>query len=319
MRILILGGSGFIGSHLRYDFLKQGHEVSISTRIKQDTNQQKNIIYWDASQYTSLLPHLMHTDVVINLIGTNIAQKRWTTTQKQNIIQSRILSCKYLYKALHTLQKNNESIPQIIIQASACGYYGLWDNMDTAIICTEESPNGLGFLAKVCRIWEQECIKNTLQLRHCTLRLAPVMGKSLALDHKPSKPTGFLAPMIKPFQYYMGGVLGSGKQPLPWVHIDDVIASVNFLIHNKQASGIFNICSPQTINMQEFVHVIAKVLQKPAVIHIPSFVLKASLGQMAEELILSGQKVIPKRLNELGFNFKYANVQMALEQCLSND
>ncbi len=317
MRILILGGSGFIGSHLRQNFEQQGHEVNISTRKKPYTAQKK-IIHWDAKQEISLLPILMHTDVVVNLIGVNIAKKRWSTVQKQAIVQSRTLSCKYLYKAMHTLQNNNEPIPKIIIQASACGYYGLWDNLQTAPTCSEESPNGYGFLAQACRLWEQEC-NSDLKIRHCTLRLAPVLGKSLTNDHTKPRLGGFLSNMVKPFQYYVGGVLGSGKQPLPWVHIDDVIASVNFLIQEKKASGIFNVCSPQTISMQDFVYALAKILQKPSLMHIPSFVLQASLGQMAEELILNGQKVIPKHLNELGFNFQYPNIYMALGQCLNNN
>ncbi len=317
MRILILGGNGFIGSHLSHEFLKQGHEVSVSTRIKQHTKQQ-NIIHWDVSQETSLLPILINTDVVINLIGESIAQKRWSTTQKQTILQSRTLSCAYLYKALHTLQENNEPMPKTIIQASACGYYGLWDNINNAPTCTEESPNGLGFLAKVCREWEQACNKNTLNIRHCTLRLAPVIGKTLATNDNTSKISGFLASMVKPFQYYVGGVFGSGKQPFPWVHIEDVVQSVSTLIHEQQTSGIFNICSPQTVNMQDFVYALTKILHKPSLMHVPGFILKASLGQMAEELILSGQRVVPKRLSELNFKFKYPNIFMALEQSLKS-
>ncbi len=317
MRILILGGTGFVGSHLSHFFLDKGHEVVVTSQNSLQMSDPKHEV-WDGQSEISLTPLLLEADLVINLIGANIAAKRWTSKRKDIILESRTFSCKALHKSLHTLHKMDEHYPKTILQASACGFYGLWDNMETAPMCTETTPQGQGFLANVCAAWEREMQAiSELGIRLCTLRFAPILGKQFSkVNTKKAQLGGFLAPMVRPFRFFAGGVLGSGKQPMPFVHIHDVLAGINFLAEKSTAQGIFNFCSPKQENMQDFIHTLARKMRRPAFFPVPSAMLKLVLGEMGEELILSGQKVYPKQLLELGFHFNYAELDTALEQCL---
>ncbi len=314
MHILILGGSGFIGKHLINYFLTKGHNVIVTSRKSMgNTTTHANLAHWDGQDKDTLIPLLEDANVVINLVGANIAASRWSHAQKHLILQSRTLSCKTLKDALKILHTNGKCIPKIIIQASGCGYYGLFDDVQNAPICTENSPKGEGFLADVCAAWEDE--KNiiaSLGVRHCTVRIAPVLGN----EFNTHKAGGFLASMLTPFHFYLGGPLGSGKQPLPWIHMQDLVESIDFLIQNQEAAGIFNLCAPKTTSMNEFVQALAKAMHRPAFFRVPAPLLSLALGQMAKELILSGQNVIPKGLTELGFNFNYADIYTALKECI---
>ncbi len=318
MRILILGGSGFVGSHLSDYFLKQGHEVTITSLNSKQVSKIKCEL-WDGQSEVKLTPLLLHADAVINLVGANIAGKRWTAERKQDILQSRILSCQALGKSLRTLHNMDEHFPKIIIQASACGFYGFFDDLDSAPLCTEDYPQGNGFLAHVCALWEQEMHGiESLGIRLCTTRFAPILGTQF--DPQPRRTPklgGFLSAMAKPFHFFVGGVVGSGKQPVPFVHINDVVCALDFLLHEPTAQGVFNVCSPQAQNMQSFTKKLAQTMKRPAFMPVPTLFIKLFLGEMAEELILSGQKVSPSRLTELGFSFHYTELEKALEQCFN--
>ncbi len=317
MRILILGGTGFVGTHLGHHFLAQGHTVMVTSQRPQKLSSLKHEV-WDGQSHTKLTSLILQADVIINLVGANIAGKRWTTKRKQLILQSRTLSCRALCKSIQTLHDMGESSPQAIIQASACGYYGLWDDMDIAPLCTEASPQGQGFLAQVCAAWEQEMhALNGLNIRLCTTRFAPILGKQFTPSPTaPAKLGGFLASMATPFRFFVGGVSGSGKQPMAWIHMEDVLHGIDKLIQDKNAHGIFNFCAPQGNNMQQFVRTLAKTMHRPHFLPVPSAFIKLALGEMGEELILSGQKPSPEKLLEYGFTFKYPELNQALQQCL---
>ncbi len=331
MRILILGGTGFLGRHIAHTFFKEGHSVTSTSRHKTALKTREvPLEQWNGSDAIALTPLLKKADVVINLLGENIGKGRWTKVRKQNILQSRIHASNALVTALKTLSVTKQPQPHTLIQASACGYYGLWDNIHSAPTCTENTARGHGFLAEVCETWEKtvESVES-LGTRTCIVRLAPVLGRHVAFSHEntmsPKHKThnsplaGFLASFTKPFRYYVGGIVGSGQQPVPWVHIDDVTAALFFLANNTQAQGIFNICSPTPESLQRFTQWVAHFMGRPAFIPIPAPLIRLALGDMAHELILHGQKAVPHALQELEFSLKYQDLESALQDCLASD
>ncbi len=320
MRILILGGSGFIGLPMAHFLQNKGHDISITTRSKNINlnNFGINIHKWDGLSVQTLLPILSSHDVVINLVGKNIAQARWTKANKEKILQSRILASKALKNAWEVLFKNNQHFPQTLIQASACGYYGSWQDYEKAPLCTENRLAGEGFLAKVCQEWEKHSL--TIQqfgVRCCILRLAPVIGRKFSLQNLQNQAVGgFLAPMITPFKFFLGGNIGSGLQPVSWIHRNDLMRAVYFLIQNKSLDGIFNLSAPHDVNMNQLIQTIANVLNRPSWLSMPAGIMRLLIGEMAEELILTGQRVIPQRLLTHGFHFRYENVKTAVQSCV---
>ncbi len=325
MNILILGGSGFLGKHIAQFFAEEGHSVTCTSRTQPDTAQgqkkpQTHMVSWNGHDAAPLRELFRGTDIVVNLVGENIGKHPWTKARKQSIEQSRVYAAKAIVQAVQELSDAGERTPHTLIQASACGYYGLWDNMRTAPFCTESTPKGHGFLADVCELWE-DTVKpvSNLGVRTCITRFAPVLGRYAQSDARKGEIAGFLASMSRPFRYYIGGTLGSGKQPLSWIHVHDVVQAVYFLALGTKGFGTFNICAPQPTNMRELVQQIASILKKPAFLRVPARALRFVLGEMAEELILNGQKAVPTALEELGFHFKYNEIDEALQECLIFD
>ncbi len=306
MYIVILGGSGFIGSALLKALVKRGDTVVVSSRshcTSQVVHPNVTYVTWDGCSYDGLLKIVEGADAIVNLIGENIAAKRWTNLQKQKIVDSRVLSGKVLVDVLSKLNKK----PSVLIQASAVGYYGLWDELDTALECVEKSPSGEGFLADTVVKWEDSTFDvERLGIRRCVIRTAPVLGIH----------GGVLKKMLPLFYIGLGSVLGTGKQPFPWIHIDDEVSTIVFLLDNTSLSGIFNLVAPEHITMQNFAQTLGYVLRRVVFLRIPKCVLHIVLGQMADELLLSGQKAYPKALLHHGFTFKYHSILLALKQLL---
>ncbi len=340
MRILILGGYGFLGQHMAASLTRIGHEVTCTSRqaISPPTASGPSPWQhapWDGKNIAALLSLLTNQHVVINLIGANIGKKRWSQNRKQQLLQSRIKAIKALAMALYIQKKEQNLLPQQVIQASACGYYGLWKDCHTAPVCTEQSPQYTqGFLPEICAQWEKhtDYIQN-LGIKTCILRFAPVLGRAwhAPVKHSTFEPSSFdldtctksplagmLASMIPPFHMYLGGVLGSGNQPISWIHIFDV-AQITQHIVEKQAHGIYNICSPYPASMHNFVHDLALCLHKPAFLHIPSRLVRLGFGQMAHELLLQGQKCIPQKLLQEGYTFRFTRLTSALNDCLCQE
>ncbi len=311
MRIVILGGSGFIGKHLAGHFSKQGYDIIITSRSGQKLGGQ-NTEKWDGVDDKILTDLIKQSDIVINLVGENIARRRWSAEQKQNILLSRVLSARALTSSLKSLEQRNEKLPLQVIQASACAYYGLWENVHTARICTEATEEGSGFLAYVCKEWEKEtkAIEN-LNIKRALVRFSPVIGREYASREL----GGFLGKMALPFRYYLGAVIGSGEQPFAWVHIDDVVQGIDYMIKNK-LEGIFNISSKEIVSMRVLTYQLAEKMQKKAFLKVPDFAIKAVFGEMAEELFLKGQKIEPQRLIKEGYNFRYPELKEALRECI---
>lgn len=299
MKIVLAGGTGFIGKALRKTLLAAGHEAIVLTRRAGDGGRGlETFAEWDARTPGDWAAHLDGADAVINLAGENIAGARWTPDRKQKLVSSRVDATKAIVSGIaRTKQK-----PAVLINASAVGYYG--DAGDREL--TEESQGGKGFLAATCAQWESEARKaEPLGVRVVMIRLGPVLGEQ----------GGMLSKMIPPFRFFAGAPLGAGDQWIPWVHIDDVIAAILFLISNKNISGPVNITSGTPVTMKEFCRTLAHALRRPCWPSVPSFFIRGMLGEMAV-IVLSSQKVTPGKLFKAGYPFRYADFSKTLTAIL---
>ncbi|MDZ7718177.1 MAG: TIGR01777 family oxidoreductase [Balneolaceae bacterium] len=293
-KIIITGGTGFIGSYLCTELLKQGHFISIITRSpeKYSEEQSKNLRYigWD----DNLSKSMAETDVVINLVGESLFGKRWTESVKKSIYNSRIESTKKLVEAM----EKSDSQPDLFISASAVGIYG--DSGDKLL--DESSPTGNDFLANVCKDWEKESKKaEKLGVRVVNPRLGIVMEKN----------GGFLQIMKLPFLFFVGGPIGDGNQYFPWIHMDDLVRALIYPIEKKDLTGPYNVCSPQPEPMNRMADALGNVLNRPSFFRVPEFVMKTILGEAAQPALAS-LNVQPKVLQISGFEFKFEDVEEAL-------
>lgn len=293
MKALITGGTGFVGSNLSKKLKQDGYEVIILTRdIKKVAKEYKAISSLDQIEDNQ------NIDVIINLAGANIS-KRWTEGYKKELIESRVGTTKNVVDLIKRLSNK----PKVFISASAVGYYGSQgDNM-----LIENSSFKDCFTHQLCNMWEQEAKKSIkLGVRLCIIRLGVVLGKN----------DGALKKMIPSFKLGLGGKIGDGKQYFSWVHIDDVVASYVFLINSSVSSGIYNLTSPNPVTNKIFTYNLSKKLNRPSIFTMPSFVIKTLFGQMGENILLEGQRVVPEKLTKEGFIFKYPLIDKSLENLL---
>ncbi len=303
MKILITGGTGFIGSHLVQALLKEGHHPVLLSRDADSATKRfqkcSNLPVYQWNSLTEETPEeaFEGVDAIINLAGENIASGRWTEKKKRAIQNSRITGTRNLLAPLQHLKKK----PRLLLSASAVGYYGeCGDN-----IRTESSPAGEGFLAETCKCWEEEAGKaEAYGLAVCRVRIGIVLGKE----------GGALQKMLPPFKLGLGGKSGSGLQWMSWIHKDDLIRLLLFALHHN-VPPVLNAVAPEPVCNKEFSRTLAAVLHRPAFFSVPAFVLKAGLGEMAS-LLLEGQKVYPQATLASGFQFQYPVLQGALSAIL---
>ena len=303
MKILLAGGSGFIGKSLLTGLKQEGYEIVLLTRNKQAAaaNLQNiaRVQSWDAKNVEEWKNELEGADAVINLVGEPIANKRWSSSQKEKIVTSRVEATRALINAM----RNVSPKPKVLINASAVGYYG---NVDEGEL-TEDCPKGKGFLADTCAQWERTAQgARELGIRTVLLRIG------IVLDQR----GGALAKMLFPFQYFLGGPLGSGKQWVPWIHLEDVIGIILFALKNESLSGPVNATSPAPVRMKEFCAELGKALHRPSWIPVPALILKILLGEMSE-MLLGGQKVISQKLLNSGYLFRFPRLDQALQAALT--
>jgi hypothetical protein len=299
MNILISGGTGLVGKHLTKLLQKKGHQVAVLSRTKQTHIES---FVWDIPSQTMDKQALIWADAIVHLAGAGVAEKNWTQARKKEILDSRILSSRLLAK--NTADLPTEQRPTIFVGASAIGYYGL----DTGeALLTEASPAGKEFLADVTVKWEQENSAFTaLGLRTSLWRIGVVLAKE----------GGALPTMSSPIQWGVGSPLGSGKQYLSWIHIQDMARMMVYAIENEAINGIYNACAPSPATNSELTKAIAKTLGKPSFFpHVPAFVLKIILGEMAD-MVLGGNKVSCQKIQEAGFTFDFPELLPALENLL---
>jgi len=304
MRIVVTGGTGFIGRPLCQRAVELGHAVTVLTRdpaaAQSRLTPPVSVIGWQGSRGATdeLVTALSTAEVVINLAGAPIAEGRWTDQTKDRLRRSREGTTSALVAVLAKLQAR----PVLLISASAIGYYG--PRQDDPL--REDAPSGIGFLASLCREWEAAArAAERLGVQVVLPRIGVVLGRN----------GGALARMLPVFRLGLGGPLGSGTQWLSWIHLDDLIELLIFLFH-EAASGPVNATAPQPVTNEEFSRVLGQTLGRPAWFRTPAFALKFLLGQMAEELLLTGQRVLPARAEALGFRFRYPTLSEALHAIL---
>ncbi len=284
MKILLTGATGFIGSRLKSRLEERGHTVAAVSRSPGKGYD------WSPE---SLTQGVAWADAVCNLAGENLFGKRWSEKQKQELWRSRVETTKQLARTAA------EQGLQRFVSASAIGYYGASETAEF----DEHAPVGDGFLAKLCRDWE-EATEAALEagISSAIVRIGVVMGQG----------GGALEKMLPPFRLGVGGPLGSGRQWVSWVHIDDLVALFCELLEDPARTGVFNGVAPNPVRMKELAKTLGGALHRPAVLPVPSPVLKLVVGEAAE-VLLTGQKVRPARTLESGFAFRYRELAPALE------
>jgi uncharacterized protein len=301
MHIVVTGATGFIGQKLVKELISNGYEVLAITR---NTNKAKKLFeekieffQWNGENKESLKDQLENAYAIINLAGENISGARWSAKQKSKIIDSRTKISKALADAV--LECRNK--PRVFIQSSAIGFY---DNDDSRIF-TESDGAGNGFLSEVCQKWEAgiEKLKNQ-RIRLVTIRSGVVLDKD----------GGALKKLALPIKWLLGGYPSHGKQSVSWISLHDEIKAILFLLGETSASGIYNLCSPNSVSMRELVKTAGLTLKRPIWLPIPGFLIKLIYGEMGKATILSGQKVLPERLTNEGFVFDYPEIGPALKK-----
>lgn len=300
-RVVVAGGTGFLGRALTARLLRDGYKVIVLTRssdAKSDPGAPLRYVPWDARTSGAWEASLEGATAVVNLAGESIGARRWSARQKKRIVGSRLDATSAIIRALGRLDKR----PSVLVNGSAIGYYG--DSGDREI--TEASHKGRGFLADTVEQWEAAARRaEPLGIRLVLIRTGVVLGEGgMALGR-----------MVLPFRLWLGGPLGSGRQWFPWIHIDDVINCILFAVRSTDASGPYNAVAPQLITMREFSKTLGRVLRRPSWAPVPSFALQLLLGEMSE-MILGGQKAIPARLTSAGFQFRHPMVEEALAASL---
>jgi uncharacterized protein (TIGR01777 family) len=306
MNIVIAGGSGFLGRPLTDALVRDGHDVVLLTRKPASERpappRVRAVVWTPDGQSGPWAAAIDGADTVINLSGESIAGGRWTADRKRRIVESRVLATRSLTTAI----RQAAHPPALFVSGSAVGYYGpLGDE-----VVTEARPAGADFLADTCVRWEDAA----KQIDPARTRLACIRT-GLVLE----RDGGALPQMMAPFRFGAGGPVGSGRQYLPWIHRRDWIDLVRFVMHTPAASGAVNATAPNPVTSAEFAAALGRVMHRPAFMPAPAFALKLLLGgEMATALLLSGQRVVPARAEQLGFTFSFKNVEDALRSILSN-
>ncbi len=297
MNLVISGASGFIGSMLIERLAYDGHHLALLSRKPpvEEILSNRQWLTWKPGLAGEWEKSIDGADGVIHLAGEPIAGKRWSSAQKEKLRSSRIETTRALIDAIRKAKVR----PKFLISSSAVGYYG--PHGDETLI--ENSGPGNGFLARLCVDWEAEASKaKELGVRVAILRTGIVLEKG----------KGALARMVPPFKYFFGGSLGNGKQWFPWIHLNDQIGLIRFLIDNDKAEGPFNATAPNPVTMGEFCKAFGKTLNRPSWAPVPALVLSLLLGEMAQ-MILTGQRAVPQAALDLGYRFKFPNIYPALE------
>ncbi|HXP69371.1 MAG TPA: TIGR01777 family oxidoreductase [Candidatus Dormibacteraeota bacterium] len=293
MKTLISGSSGLIGGAAATALKSDGHDVVHLVRPGKMPNPGD--VQWDPMRATVDVAAIEGVEVVLHLSGAGIADGRWTEERKQLLRSSRIDTTRVLVDSLLRLKQK----PRLLIVASAIGYYG---NRGDEIL-TESSTTGTDFLALVCRDWEAEASRAAARgIRTVMLRTGVVLsGKG-----------GALPKMLTPFKFGIGGRLGSGQQWMSWIAIEDVMGIIRNAIANEQVSGPVNVVAPNPVRNEEFTRLLAAMLHRPAIFPAPAFVLRLAMGEMADAVLLSSDRVKPERMLAAGYKFRFEILEPAL-------
>lgn len=300
MRVLITGGSGFVGQRLCEQLAADGHALQVvsrhpdkvASRLPPGTDIRER-----ADDFTDAVP-----DALVNLAGESIADKRWSDAQKEALVASRLRATAQLKALCDRLQSEGKPLPTVMVSASAVGFYG--DQGEREV--TEDSLPEDEFAHRLCVQWEDAAREvESLGVRLAILRIGLVLDAG----------GGTLAKMLPPFKLGLGGRFGSGKQYMPWIHRDDLVAAIRFLIDRDDLEGPFNASAPTPVTNAEFTRTLAGVLKRPAIFPVPAKVLKLGFGELSD-LLLGGADMRPARLEAAGFTFRYPRLEQALRAIL---
>ena len=298
MKILITGASGLIGKPVQKSFAEKGYEMLLAGRGEP---KKPNEIRWSVEDgfREEDLPRLEGLDAVVHLAGEGIAGLRWTDEKKKAIRDSRVLGTRNIVNTMANLEKK----PKVFITGSAMGFYG--DRGDD--IVNETSAAGDTFLSDVSKEWETESRRaEDSGIRTVLLRTAIVL----------SKDGGALGTMLTPFKLGVGGVVGSGKQWMSWISLDDVVGIINFALENENLRGAVNVASPNPVTNEEFTKTLGDVLYRPTFLPLPEFAVNLVFGEMGDALLVDSTRVDPKRLREAGYEFKFTDLRSAIENAV---
>ena len=298
MRILLTGGTGLIGQALCAHWKPQGHELIVWSRLP-----QRVPALCSGARGIASLQELEDTgplDAVVNLAGTPIADRPWTAARRKLLWSSRVDLTRRLVEWLNQQPQK----PKVLLSGSAIGWYG--DGGENML--DESSPPGqTDFGSQLCRAWEQEAERAKEHgMRVVLLRTAPVLAPA----------GGMLARLRLPFGMGLGGRLGNGRQWMPWIHIDDEVGLIDYLLQQQECGGAFNACAPEQVRNVDFTQALARALRRPAVLPVPAWALRLVLGEMSA-LLLDGQRATPRRALEQGFRFRYPSLDKALSNLLN--
>ncbi len=296
MKVLITGATGLIGNALQRSLSDKGYEMLLASRSEP---KDEHSIQWDIQKGFSDPERLEGIDAVVHLAGESISGLRWTDDKKKAIRDSRVLGTRSVVDAISRLKQR----PRILVAASAVGFYG--ERGDEEL--TESSAAGDDFLSAVAKEWESEARRaEDAGIRTVLLRSGIVL----------SKDGGALGTMLTPFKLGVGGVVGSGKQWMSWISLDDEVEIINFAIENENLRGAVNAVSPNPATNYDFTKTLGEILYRPTIIPLPEFAVSMIFGEMGDALLLSSTKALPKRLIDAGFEFKYPDLKKAIEHAV---
>lgn len=309
MRIVIAGGTGLIGQPLVERLAAVGHDIVVLSRnpdrYADQMPERVTMVRWDVMTAGKWATHVDGADTVINFAGENLAGEgffpnRWTEEKKRRIRESRVNVANALVKAI----KQAEKKPTLLLQASAVGYYGQSGDE----ILTESSLPGDDFLALVCIEWESTTAEvEAMGIRRVITRTGLIL----------STESGPLPRLLPFFRFYLGGYFGDGQQWWPWIHLEDEIRAIRFLLESETAKGPYNLTAPNPVRNREFGKTLGKVMGRPSIVPVPGFALKLALGEVAATVLVS-QRVVPRKLEELGFTFQFEELEPALRDTLES-
>ncbi|HEV8026283.1 MAG TPA: TIGR01777 family oxidoreductase [Stellaceae bacterium] len=293
--ILVTGGTGFIGTRLCAILAEAGHRVTVLTRDPRNGRKFKGRV--TLIDNLSTLGRDTPFDAVVNLAGEPMVARRWTPERRRLLCESRVETTRSVVKLIARSRRK----PAVLVSASAVGFYGI----DDAATFTESSPGLPAFTHDVCRAWEAEALEaERLGVRVCLLRTGIVLGAE----------DGALARMLPVFALGLGGRIGSGRQWMSWIHLDDIVGLIIHAMVVETVRGPLNATAPEPVRNADFAAALGRALHRPALLPIPAFALRLALGQLADEVLLGGQRVLPQQAQETGYQFLYPTIEEALKE-----
>jgi len=294
MRVLITGGTGFIGSHLQQALIHAGHRPIVLTRQTLPANEGVTFLH-----SLDELPDTAEIDAIVNLAGASLAEKRWNAQYKRIIVDSRLSTTADVVALCRRLHRK----PSVLLSGSAIGYYGARQEEEV----DERADRGTGFAAQLCSDWESEASNvETLGIRLCLMRLGVVLDKD----------GGAFEEMVRPFHFGVANWIGSGDQYLSWIHRDDVVGAILFMLEEQSLQGVFNVTAPHPVTSKGFCRILQLHMRTWLTLAMPASVMRILVGEMADELLINGQRVVPNKLLSSGYVFHYPELETAVPTLL---